>query len=222
MQGNFNLAKNEINVLANVPQAKFKQYNFDNVSLRAKGNFTSLAVTGEAYNIKLNDSLNIPMVSFSIDARNDSSIVKIKSGANRTVDTANLNALVLTYNDGVKIEFDPSTFTINSKTWAIDESGELVFRKNSPASGLLLLSEGNQKISLRTEKSSKGDWNDLKINLSKINLGDFGPFFMPKNRLEGLISGDILVEDPTGDINAYSDNIETKFLRLDNDSLGGN
>ena len=220
LQGNFNLAKNEINVLANVPQAKFKQYNFDNVSLRAKGNFTSLAVTGEAYNIKLNDSLNIPMVSFSIDARNDSSIVKIKSGANRTVDTANLNALVLTYNDGVKIEFDPSTFTINSKTWAIDESGELVFRKNSPASGLLLLSEGNQKISLRTEKSSKGDWNDLKINLSKINLGDFGPFFMPKNRLEGLISGDILVEDPTGDINAYSDNIETKFLRLDNDSLG--
>lgn len=47
------------------------------------------------------------MVSFSVDARNDSSIVKIKSGANRTVDTANLNALVLTYNDGVKIEFDP-------------------------------------------------------------------------------------------------------------------
>ena len=27
--GNFNLAKNEINVLANVPQMKFKQYNFD-------------------------------------------------------------------------------------------------------------------------------------------------------------------------------------------------
>ncbi|MBK7288812.1 MAG: translocation/assembly module TamB domain-containing protein [Chitinophagaceae bacterium] len=220
LEGNFNLAKNEINVLANVPQVKFKKYNFDNVTLQANGNLSSLAVTGKAYNIQLNDSLNIPMVSFSVDARNDSSIVKIKSGANRTVDTANLNALVLTYNDGVKIEFDPSTFTINSKTWAIDESGELVFRKNTPASGLLLLSEGDQKISLRTEKSAKGNWNDVKINLTKINLGDFGPFFLPKNRLEGLVSGDILVEDPTGDINAYSDNIETKLLRLDNDSLG--
>ncbi len=220
LQGNFNLAKNEINVLVKVPQLKFKQYNFDNVTLQANGNFSSLAVTGEAYNIRLNDSLNIPSVSFSVDARNDSSIVKIKSGANRTVDTANLNALVLTYHDGVKIEFDPSTFTINNKTWAIDESGELVFRKNTPASGLLLLSEGDQKISLRTEKSTKGDWNDVRISMTKINLGDFGPFFLPKNRLEGLISGDILVEDPTGDINAYADNIQTKFLRLDNDSLG--
>ncbi len=73
---------------------------------------------------------------------------------------------------------------------------------------------------MRTEKSAKGNWNDVKINLTKINLGDFGPFFLPKNRLEGLVSGDILVEDPTGDINAYSDNIETKLLRLDNDSLG--
>ncbi len=127
---------------------------------------------------------------------------------------------MLTYNDGVKIEFDPSTFTINGKVWTIDETGELVFRKNTPASGLLLLSEGDQKISFRTEKSNKGDWNDVKVALTKINLGDFSPFIMPKNRLEGLISGNIIVEDPTGDINVYSDDIQTKFLRLDNDSLG--
>ncbi len=220
LQGNFNLAKNELNFDAIVPQLKFKKYNFDNVLLSAYGNISSLNVTGEAYNININDSLKIPMVSFNIDARNDSSIVKIKSGANRTVDTANLNALILTYNDGVKIEFEPSTFTINGKAWTIDETGELVFRKNTPASGLLLLSEGDQKISLRTEKSQKGDWNDVKITLTKINLGDFSPFFMPKNRLEGLISGNVMVEDPTGEINISSNDIKTKFLRLDNDSLG--
>lgn len=220
LKGNFNLARNEVNLTATVPQLKFKQYNFDKVTVNAIGNADNLNVTGEAYNIFINDSLNIPMVSFSIDAHDDSSLVKIKSGANRTVDTANLNALVLTYNDGVKIEFDPSTFTINGKTWTIDPNGELVLRKNSSASGLLVLSEGEQKILMRTEKSPKGNWNDVKVELSKINLGDFAPFFLPKNRLEGLLSGNIVVEDPTGDINIYSNDIQTKFLRLDNDSLG--
>ncbi len=220
LEGDFNLEKNEINVIAKIPQANFNRYNFDSITLKANGNFSDLFVTGEAYNIHINDSLNIPLVSFSIDASNDSSIVKITSGANRTVDTANINALVLTYNDGVKIEFDPSTFTINGKMWSIDESGELVFRKSAPAGGLLSLTEGEEKIVIETIKSTKGDWNDLKISLTKINIGDFSPFFLPKNRLEGLISGDIYINDPTGNLYAYSDSMKTQFLRMDNDSIG--
>ena len=219
-KGNFNLASNTMNVHANIPQLKFRQFNFDNVTVQAIGDIGSLAVYGDAYNIHINDSLKVPMVNFSINARNDSSFVKIKSSASKAIDTAELNALVITYNDGVKIKFDTSTFTLNSKTWTIDKSGELIFRKNTPASGLLQLSEGDQRIALQTEKSKNGDWNDLKIKLTKINLGDFGPLFLPKNRLEGLLSGNINVEDPTGKMNITSDDINTKFLRLDNDSLG--
>jgi hypothetical protein len=74
----------------------------------------------------------------------------------KTIEKADLNALVLTYNDGVKIEFDPSTFTVNGKTWTIDPNGELVLRSNTLASGLLVLSEGDQRISLKTQPSTKG------------------------------------------------------------------
>ena len=220
IKGDLNLNTNEMNFTADIPQFKYQQYNFDNVNLVAKGNLDKLTLNGQVYNIRINDSLNIPMAQFVINASHDSSKVSIKSGANRTVDTANLNALVLTYNDGVKIQFDPSTFTINSKTWSIDETGELEFRKNIAANGSLILSEGEQRIVINTHPSSEGSWNDLRIQLTKINLGDFAPFILPKNRLEGLISGDILVEDPTGNLKVVSDNIETKFLRLDNDSLG--
>ncbi len=220
IKGDLNLNTNEMNLTADIPQFKYQQYNFDNVNLVAKGNLNNLTLNGLVYNIRINDSLNIPMTQFVINAKHDSSTVRIKSGANRTVDTANLNALVLTYNDGVKIQFDPSTFTINSKTWSIDETGELEFRKNISANGSLVLSEGEQRIVMNTHPSSDGNWNDLKIQLTKINLGDFAPFILPKNRLEGLLSGDILVENPTGDLKITSDNIETQFLRLDNDSLG--
>lgn len=218
-EGSMNLAENKLDFTANVPQFKYKQYNFDEVKLVATGDGNSLILAGNTRNIRINDSLNIPLATFTVNARNDSSRVSIITGANQTVEKADLNALVLTYNDGVKIEFDPSNFTINGKTWAIDESGELIFRSNNPASGLLVLSEGDQKILLRTQPGA-GDWNDLKVELTKVNLGDFAPYFMPKNRLEGLLSGNIIVQDPTGNLKISSQDLQTEFLRLDNDSLG--
>jgi len=217
--GSLNLAKNELSLTASVPQFKYKQYNFDEVKLTANGDIDKLLVTGEAKNIHINDSLSVPKAVFKISARNDSSVVSITAGANQTVEKADINALVRT-KDGIDIEFDPSTFTINGKTWAIDEKGILSFKKNNPASGQLVLTEGDQKILLKTQPSSKGQWNDLTIELTKVNLGDFAPYIMPKNRLEGLLSGNIIVENPTGDFNITSSNLRTQYFRLDNDSLG--
>lgn len=220
LEGQLNLANNTLDVTADIPQFKFQQYNFDDVKLIAKGTADSLVLLGRTRNIQINDSLNIPLALFKVNAHNDSSKVSIISGANQTVEKANLNALVLTYNDGVKIEFEPSSFTVNGKLWTIDESGELIFRSNNPASGQLVLSEGEQKIIMKTQPSSIGNWNDLKVELTKVNLNDFAPFFMPKNRLEGLVSGNVSIEDPTGNIKIHSEDIQTQYLRLDNDSLG--
>ncbi|HUR65947.1 MAG TPA: translocation/assembly module TamB domain-containing protein [Chitinophagaceae bacterium] len=220
IKGNLNLARDELNLTADVPQFKYKGYNFDNVKLTATGRGDSLVLSGQTSTVRINDSLSIPQAIFRVSSRNDSSKVSILTGTNQQVEQANLNALVLTYHDGVKIEFDPSTFVVNGKTWTIDESGELVFRSNTPASGLLVLSDGQQKISLRTQQSTKGNWNDIKAELTDVNLGDFAPFFMPKNRLEGLVSGTVMIEDPTNNLRIVSDDLQTKFLRLDNDSLG--
>ena len=219
-EGSLNLAANKLTLEADVPQFKFGKYNFDQVKLNATGTADSLVITGETRNIRINDSLSIPQANFSITARNDSSFVKIITGANQTVQKANLNALVLTYSDGLAIEFDQSNFVLNGKTWTIDESGSLRFRRNNPASGQLLLSEGVQRILVRTEPDEVGNWNNLKIELTNLNLGDFAPLFLPKNRLEGLMSGNISVDDPFNNLTISSDNIRTQFLRLDNDSLG--
>lgn len=220
LKGNLNLAANDLNLTAEVPQFTFKGYNFDAVRLSATGNADSLILSGETKNIRINDSLSIPRALFNINSSNDSSRVSIFTGASQAVEKADLNALVLTYNDGVKIEFDPSTFTINSKTWTIGEDGELVLRSNTPASGLLVLSEGDESITFKTQPSKTGKGNDIKVELSNVNLADFAPYFMPKNRLEGLLSGNVLIEDPTSNLRVISDDIQTKFLRMDNDSLG--
>lgn len=223
VKGSLNLGNNDVNFTidtVDIPQFKFRQYVFDDVHIKASGNNDSLILTGNVRNIRINDSLNIAAAVFKINARNDSSKVSINTGTNQAVEKASINALVLTYNDGVKIEFNPSNFTISGKTWTIDENGELEFRSSIPARGQLVLQEGEQKIMLKTRPSAKGTWNDLKVELTKINIGDFSPYFLPKNRLEGLVSGNIMVENPTNNLKITSDDIQTQFLRLDNDSLG--
>lgn len=218
-EGWLNQERNELNFTARLPRFRYQQYSFDNVLFSASGNYDSLVLDGQTQTIQINDSLRIPSASIRISARNDSSQIHLRAGTEKE-ERANLNALLLTYNDGVKIDIGQSRFTINSKLWTIDEGGELVFRKNNPAQGDLILSEGMQKILLQTRPSDIGDWSDLKVGLTNVNLNDFAPFFLPNNRLEGLLSGNLLVEDPGGHLRISSDDISTRFLRMDNDSIG--
>ena len=118
---------------------------------RQKETGIALALSGDASNINISDSLNIPLALFRVNAHDDISKVQIYTGANQAINQADLNAHVLTYNNGVKIEFDPSSFVVNGKTWTIDENGELEFRKNIPASGQLVLRESNQEIRVKTQ-----------------------------------------------------------------------
>ena len=220
LSGNLNVNESVLNMEATVPYFKYRQYDFNDVTMTATGTLDSITLVGEAKNIYLNDSLSIPLANFRISGSNDVSTVNITTSASRTLDKANLNAIVRTYNDGVKIEFDPSDFVINGKTWTIDDNGELQFRRNTPAGGQLVLREGEQVISVRSVPSPNGNWNDLDVVLTKINVGDISPFFLPKNRLEGLVSGNIKIENPTNNMRIISNDIQTQFLRLDNDSLG--
>jgi hypothetical protein len=220
ISGSLNTANHELALNADVPQFKFRNYNFDDVKLVATGTGDSLLLSGETANINLSDSVNIPHASFRVNARNDSSRVTIKTGTNLPINQADLNALVLTYNNGVKIEFDRSTFVVSGKTWTVDENGELEFRANTPAAGQLVLRESNQEVHVITKPNESGKWNDVSIELKKVNLGDFSPFFAPRNRLEGLVSGNLLVTDPTGKMTVDSRDVTTEGFRLDNDSIG--
>ncbi len=220
INGSLNTIDNSLTLKANIPQFKYLTYNFDNVSLEGTGGLDTLKVNGSASNIMIGDSLNVPLATFDITAFHDTSYVNILTGANQGIDQAKISAAVLTYYNGVRIEMNPSNLVVNGKTWTIDENGELEFRKNAPAIGELRLRENNQEIVIKTLPSEIGEWNDVSVKLSKVNLGDLGPFIMPHNRLEGLASGDVLIENPFNDLRIISNNFKGEYVRLDNDSIG--
>ncbi|MCW3119262.1 MAG: hypothetical protein JWM28_3344, partial [Chitinophagaceae bacterium] len=217
--GSVNLADNKLNLTADVPAFAYKKYSFTNSRLTGTGNMDSLVVYAVSNNITINDSLNLPSSSVKIVAHNDTSYVQISTGANQTLDKADINATVETFNNGFSLRFDTSAFVINSKKWTIEKDGTLDFRNNIVVAGEVLLRESNQEIHLVTKPSAEGQWNDLEINLKNLNMGDFSPFLLKKNRLEGLLSGKINIEDPYKRFYVTSD-LEGNEVRLDNDSLG--
>lgn len=224
-QGYLNPGQNKFYMLDSIPQFSWGKYSFDEVKLDAKGENNRLALNGEARNFRLNDSLNFPLVTFSINSGNDSSHISLQTGATQALEKANINAWVLTGKDSVSIDFEPSAFTVNGKQWTIDQEGRMTFSDGNPASGRLILSEGDeksgiQKVVINTIPAAEAGKNNLQIALSNINLGDIGPYIMPKNRLVGSISGTVIAENFTDDLHIYSNDLLTKDLQLDNDSLG--
>ncbi|MBO9618212.1 MAG: hypothetical protein J7539_04165, partial [Niabella sp.] len=218
--GSINSYTNSLSLDAEVPYFSYDRFKFNDVTISGRGNYDSIALSGRTTNIGVGDSLNIPLALFNITAKNDVSRVMIYSGGNGAVDQARLNATVNTYSNGVKIGFAPSSFVLNGKTWNIERNGELEFRKNVPAHGQLVLRESNQEIRIRTLPSDIGSWNDVAITLKDINLGDISKYFLPHNRLEGLASGDFLLENPGKNMKITSENFTGRTIQFDEDSVG--
>jgi hypothetical protein len=221
LSGEVNTIDNILKLNATLPQLAFKQYKFENLSLTALGKADSLLVNAETNSIQLNDSLKLPAFQLQWRARNDSSNLSVKSGSNATIQSVNLQAQILSFADGIEVNVNPSDFTINGKSWIISDQGQVTLRKNKPVQGQLKLSEGDQSISIRSVKpKSESDPGKFEVALQNLNISDFAPYFLPHNRLEGLISGNITIDDPVGTLVINSEDIKTKLLRFDNDSIG--
>jgi hypothetical protein len=178
-----------------------------------------LKVTGGVNNTILSDSIRLPQTSFSIEAKNDVSDLSIATTSNQTINQATLSAQVQTFYNGFKLTLNPSSFVLNGKTWTIEQGGDLDFRQNAVVSGQVVIRESSQEIRLNTQPSDIGNWNDLAITLTNLNLGDLSPLMIKTNRIEGMLSGNIHIEDPQRRFNVTS-NLRTEQLRLDNDSIG--
>lgn len=217
--GSLNTSANTMTIDADVPYFGFQQYRFSDVQLKGSGDLQRLSVTGQTTNAQIGDSLFFPQTTFSVTAQNDVSDIVISTSSNQAINQANLSAQVKTYTDGASINFNPSTFVINGKTWNIEQGGELNFRKNTVVNGEVVLRESNQLIRIWTELDDVGGWNNLKVAFENINMGDISPFISKKNKFEGLVSGEATIEDPEKRFDV-SGKIRASELRIDNDSVG--
>ncbi|HEX4372603.1 MAG TPA: hypothetical protein VHZ50_04770 [Puia sp.] len=219
VSGRISSKENLLDLNVDVPQFSYNNISFSNVSIKGRGNLDSLSMQTDVGDVAINDSLHFPGTHIHFRSANDLSDVQITTSANQTLNSASLAGQVQTLPTGIHIKFYPSTFDINSKIWVINKDGELTLSRNLVEASNLRIHSGDQQILVTTHPSSQGSWNDIHLDLKKINIGDVTPFFVKSDRLEGLYTGSAEISNPYAQPKISFTGQADQF-RLDNDSVG--
>lgn len=219
ISGRIDTRDNLLDLNVDLPSFGYKNIAFDRLTLKGRGNLDSLSMETSIGDVQLSDSLHFPSTHIRLRSSNDQSYVQVTTSANQTLNSANISARVQTLPNGVHVTFDPSTVDINSKTWNIDKDGELAFDSNVLSADGLRIHNGDQEIRLTTHPSGEGSWNDIHVDVKKINIGDFTPYIVKSERLEGLLTGSIDMTDPFGKPTVNFTGEADQF-RFSNDSIG--
>lgn len=202
-----------------IPFIKYDNYKLENAHLQGRGDSIKLKLTGDVGKVYVGDSLFFPNTTLNIQSEKDHSAISIKTSANTTLNNAELNADIYTLEDGVRINFQPSSFVVNDKNWALEKEGELVIRQNFASARNVRFTQGFQEMTLETEEIEGTNNSTLVLKLKDVNLGDFTPLFTKKPRMEGIANGSVHMHDFFGKFKLDGD-IKAEQFRLNDDSVG--
>lgn len=199
ISGSIRLGTNELNINAKVPEFTYDGKVFTGINLIGKGTRDTLYADITAENIKMSDSMNFPGTTIKLVANNDVSLIKLNTSANKTLNAAELNASIQSFDDGVRIHFFPSEFVLNNKKWVLEKDGELTLRKNYPiGANEIKFVSGKQEIVISSEMEEETSNVNLVARLQSVVLEDILPFFVRKPDLRGTLTGTATVRDPFG------------------------
>ncbi len=219
LSGRIDTRNNLLDLNVDLPAFSYKRIRFDNLTLKGRGSYDSLTMETTIGDVSLNDSLHFPGTHLMLHSANDQSSLQITTSANQTLNSANISARVQTLPTGVQVTFNPSTFDINSKTWTIDRDGVLMFNHNIFSADNFSVHNGDQQVVMTTHPADAGDWNDIHLDLKKVNIGDFTPFVEKAERMEGLLTGGAEISNPFGHPGITFTGVADQF-RFANDSIG--
>ncbi|CAN5347041.1 translocation/assembly module TamB domain-containing protein [soil metagenome] len=218
ISGDLDLAINHLHLNADVPGFSYGNARFNDVKLRSFGNYDSLSLSTEIAETIIGDSLTLPNTSIYVHAHDDISDISVKTSANQALNEADLSIQLQTLPDGFKIFFNPSSFVINDKKWMLEKGGALTLSKSIFSASEVKFVQDQQEIVISTIPGITGT-NDVQIALKKFNVGDVSYFLLKSPRIEGLMSGNIILGDPFKNFSATF-NTQTEQFRFENDSVG--
>jgi hypothetical protein len=203
-----------------IPDFKYTNFSVSNAALHGTGDFNTVSFSGNVDTVRISDSTYFPHSKLNISSQKDHSVVNVTTSANNTLNEARLNADIYTLPDGVRIDFQPSSFVINEKKWDLEKEGEIIIRKQYASAQNVKFVQGFQEITVETDKDAVGEeGNNLVVKMKDVSIGDFTPIFTTEPRMEGVANGTIHLHDFYSNFNAEA-NIRADQFRLQDDSVG--
>jgi autotransporter translocation and assembly factor TamB len=148
----------------------------------------------------------------------DTSFIKMDMQSQDTSSLDGFYARVITVNEGVKINFLNSAFTVNERQWNVTPGNEIYWSRHFLTISNLRVTRNDQSITVETNEFNP-DESRFMVTLKDLNLADVIPAQLITMPIEGQANGIINISDPTRNLDIDA-NITTTGLRLNNDSLG--
>lgn len=219
LEGQINIADNNLKLDATIPRVQYHNITFNDVKINGLGNSDTLGVFTDIDDVVVNDSLHSPGTKIGAVASNDVSDITISTSPINSYYSADLSARVITRKDGFKLTFNPSVFVLNQKKWTIQQGGEIELIDKMIIANNVRFSQNGELLTVSTQPSDVTNSNDVLISLKDINVGDFLPFFLKSPRMDGLLSGDVRIEDPFAKLRVNFNTTLDQFS-LENDTIG--
>jgi hypothetical protein len=219
INGSLNTGQSRLLVNVESPFFGYDGLRMSNISINADGSIDKLLVESEIDDVSLNDSLGFPSVKFYVNTNADTTSLQLTTRSKGQVGDAAINAEIFSYPDGFEMQFDESSIIINNKKWTISSTSNIELHKKYLIAKGVDLSQGEQRIRIHSAPSDEGDWNDLYVDISEFIMGDVLPYVLKEPRLEGLLGGKVIIEDPLGKPLVKAD-LEAKQFYFNNDSVG--
>lgn len=219
LSGKVDTRNNQLVINADIPTGKYDKVYFTGLDLKGKGNKDTLSLIGNISSTQVGDSLRFPNTRLNIISYQDHSVVSLKTSTDNTLTEADLYADVYTMQEGVRLQFLPSSFVLNDKKWSIEKSGEISVLNNLVKAQNVKFTQGFQEISVESTPGSGGKTGNLMVTLKNLVLGDLTNIFFKDPRLQAVTSGSILLNDPLGNFKASAD-LKAEQFRMDDDSIG--
>lgn len=216
--GALNTLSGEINLNAAIPYGAYTDFGVRNLLLKANGDFSKINVSTSIENMLYKDSTIFTNPLILASSSDDTSFIKLDLNATDTSEMNGFYARVITVNDGVKVNFLNSNFTVNGRQWSMTPGNEVYWSKHFLTVNNLRISRNMQSITISTNEFNP-DESRFEVALKDINLADVIPNGLTGTRFEGLANGTINVHDPFDQLRVDAD-IKATQLRIDNDSLG--
>ncbi|HSR40294.1 MAG TPA: translocation/assembly module TamB domain-containing protein [Phnomibacter sp.] len=219
INGSLNTADRTLLVNVTSPYFSYDGLRMSNIDIKANGNIDKLKVESQIDDVSLNDSLGFPAVKFYVNTNADTTSLQLTTSSKGQVGDAAINAQVFSNPDGFEMQFDESSIIINNKKWTISSTSNIELHKKYLIAKGVDLSQGEQRIRIHSAPSDEGDWNDLYVDISEFIIGDVLPYVLKEPRLEGLLGGKVVIEDPMGKPFVRAD-LEARKFYFNNDSVG--
>ena len=219
LTGSIDVSQNKFNTSIHVPAFAYQQIDFKDLYIESNSNIDQLALNGQIGNILISDNLSMPSTQFTFRAANDTGFISLNTRASQTLNDASLQSRFRATASGFIFNFLPSTLVLNDKTWTLSDASDLQISKNNLFSDGIKLVSGNEELFLYTHPSETGNYNDLSIELKKVEAGEMLPLLFTDPRIEGSVSGKIDVINPLGKYMIEA-TLNAERFRFNNDSIG--